>query len=73
MFWNKGRIKPCKNFMGIRCMYFIDFGTMTVAFDSTNTNVIDDLGAVTALKYEVKSASNLEQTMTSGEETERKR
>ena len=41
---------------------------MTVGFDSTDTNVIDDLGAVTALKYEIKSATNLTQTVTSGQE-----
>ena len=68
-FGTKGRIVPCKDSMaGIRGLYFIDFGTITASFDGTQTNVIDDLGAVTALKYDIKSATSLAQTVTSGQE-----
>lgn len=62
----KGRLLPCKDAVGgIKGLYFIDYGTPVVTYDVTQTNVIDDLGAVTAYEYDIKSASNLIQTMTS--------
>lgn len=64
----KGRILPCNDAIGgILGIYFIDYGTITPAYDLTNTNVLEDLGVVTAYKYDVKSASGLEQTMNSPE------
>jgi len=65
----KGRILPCNDAIGgILGIYFIDYGTITPAYDATNTNVIEDLGAgVKAYKYDVKSASGLEQTLNSPE------
>lgn len=62
----KGRIIPCSDGVGgIIGIYFVDYGTMTPNYDVTKTNVIDDLGAITAYKYDIKSASNLIQTMNS--------
>jgi hypothetical protein len=62
---SKGRLLPCKDAVGgIKGIYFIDYGTMTVNYDVTQTNVIDDLGAITAYEYDIKSASNVIQTMT---------
>lgn len=61
----KGRLLPCSDAVGgISGLYFVDYGTLTTTFDATQTNVIDDLGAITAYKYDIKSASNVIQTMT---------
>lgn len=61
----KGRLIPCSKAVGgITALYFVDYGTLSTTFDSTKTNVIEDLGAITAYKYDIKSASNLVQTMT---------
>lgn len=63
-----GRKVPCKDSVGgIKAVYFIDHGA-TATYDSTNTDVIDDLGSVTAYKYEVKGNSSFEQTITSSRE-----
>ena len=65
----KGRKEPCKDVVGgIKAVYFIDFGDITIAYDSTNTDVIDDLGAVTAYEYEVKGNSSFEQTVNASRE-----
>lgn len=65
----KGRIEPCKDVVGgIKAVYFIDYGDITIAYDSTNTDVIDDLGAVTAYKYELKGNSSFEQTINASRE-----
>jgi hypothetical protein len=63
-----GRELPCKDGIGgISGLFIINksdpnFGPV---YDSVDTGVITDLGAVTAYYYEIKSASNLIQTMTS--------
>jgi len=63
---SKGRLLPCSDSVGgIAAVYFIEYGTPVIAYDGVNTNEIDDLGAVTAYKYDIKSASNLVQTMNS--------
>jgi hypothetical protein len=65
----KGRKEPCKDSVGgIKAVYFADFGDVTIAYDSTDTDVIDDLGAVTVFKYELKGNSSFEQTITSSRE-----
>ena len=65
----KGRIEPCKDVVGgIKEVYFIDYGDITISYDLTDTDVIDDLGAVTAYKYELKGNSSFEQTITSSRE-----
>ena len=65
----KGRIEPCKDVVGgIKEVYFIDYGDIAISYDLTDTDVIDDLGAVTAYKYELKGNSSFEQTITSSRE-----
>ena len=75
-----GRKEPCKDSLGgIKNVYFVDFGKLgTVSYDSTDTDVIDNLtgstiggsaNSLTAFKYEVKGASSLEQTVTASRET----
>ena len=65
----KGRIEPCKDVVGgIKNVYFIDFGDITITYDSINTDVVDDLGAVTAYKYELKGNSSFEQTVNASRE-----
>ena len=64
-----GRTEPCKDSVGgIKTVYFIDYGTMTVTYDATNTDVIDDLGTITAYKYDLKGNNSFEQTITSSRE-----
>ena len=66
---NAGRKEPCKDVVGgIKAVYFIDYGDITIAYDTTDTDVIDDLGAVTAYKYELKGNSSFEQAITSSRE-----
>lgn len=64
---SKGRIIPCSDAIGgIKALYFVEYGTLTPAFDAIQTNVIDNLGAITAYKYDIKNdASGLEETMNS--------
>jgi len=60
----KGRKEPCKDSVGgIKAVYFADFGDITIAYDSTDTDVVDSLGAVTVFKYELKGNSSFEQTL----------
>jgi hypothetical protein len=64
-----GRKVPCKDVVGgIKAVYFINYGTATLSYDATDTDVIDDLGSVTAYKYELKGASSFEQSITSSRE-----
>ena len=65
----RGRKEPCKDVVGgIKAVYFIDYGDITISYDSTNIDAIDDLGAVTAYKYELKGNSSFEQAITSSRE-----
>ena len=51
----KGRKEPCKDVVGgIKAVYFADFGDITIAYDSVDTDVVEDLGTVTVFEYEVK-------------------
>ncbi len=65
-----GRKEPCKDVVGgIKNVYFIDFGDMTLTFDSTDTDVIESVGSsIASFKYEVKGNSSLEQTVNSSRE-----
>ena len=64
-----GRKVPCKDVVGgIKGVYFFDFGSITAAFDSTDTDVVEDLGVVTCFNYEVKGNSGFEQAITSSRE-----
>ena len=65
----RGRKEPCKDVVGgIKAVYFLDYGDVTIAYDTTDTDVIDDLGTVTAYKYELKGNSSFEQAITSSRE-----
>jgi len=65
----RGRKEPCKDVVGgIKAVYFIDYGDISISYDITDTDVIDDLGAVTAYKYELKGGSSFEQAITSSRE-----
>ena len=65
----KGRKEPCKDVVGgIKAVYFLDYGDITISYDVTDTDVVDDLGTVTAYKYELKGNSSFEQTITSSRE-----
>jgi len=65
----KGRKEPCKDVVGgIKAVYFMDYGDITIGYDSVDTDVVDDLGTVTAYKYEIKGNSSFEQTITSSRE-----
>ena len=65
----RGRKEPCKDVVGgIKAVYFMDYGDITIAYDGTDTDVVDDLGTVTAYKYEIKGNSSFEQTITSSRE-----
>ncbi len=68
-----GRKIPCKDVVGgIKAVFFINYGT-ALTFDSTDTDVVDDIqlvggGAITALKYEVKVIVLLNKTLHSSRE-----
>ena len=65
----KGRKEPCKDVVGgIKAVYFADFGDITIAYDSTDTDVVEDLGTVEVFEYEVKGNSSFEQTINSSRE-----
>ena len=65
----RGRKEPCKDVVGgIKAVYFIDYGDITIAYDATDTDLVEDLGAVTAYKYEIKGNSSFEQAITSSRE-----
>ena len=65
----RGRKEPCKDVVGgIKAVYFIDFGDITIAYDSTDTDLVEDLGTVTAYEYEVKGNSSFEQTVNASRE-----
>ena len=65
-----GRKEPCKDVVGgIKNIYFVDFGDLTLTFDATDTDVIESVGTTVAnYKYEVKGNSSLEQTVNSSRE-----
>ncbi len=64
-----GRKEPCKDVVGgIKAVYFANFGDITIAYDSTDTDVVEDLGTVTVYEYEVKGNSSFEQTINSSRE-----
>jgi hypothetical protein len=67
-----GRKEPCKsNQGGLKAVYFVNNGDATgYTYDSVNTDVIETVtGTPTAYKYELKGASNFEQTINSDRNT----
>ena len=64
-----GRKEPCQDSVGgIKAVYFADSGDITLAYDSTDTDVVEDLGTVTMLEYQLKGNSSFEQTFNSSRE-----
>ena len=68
----KGRGTRCKDLAGgLRAVYFINYGDITgLEFSTGNTDVITDLGALTAYRYDLSSGgSSLTQNIQSSRET----
>ena len=66
---NKGRIEPFKDVVGgIKAVYFIDYGDITISYDGTDVDVIDGFGDCDAYKYELKGNSSFEQTINASRE-----
>ena len=65
-----GRKEPCKDVVGgIKNVYFVDFGDLTITYDATDTDVVQSVGtSVASFKYELKGNSSFEQTITSSRE-----
>jgi hypothetical protein len=57
-----GRLEPCKDSVGgLKNIYFVNYNNSAIAvtYDSTDTDVIDELGTdVPAYKYELKATAN---------------
>jgi len=66
-----GRLEPCKDSVGgITAIYFVNFGDLSVSYNSTDTDAIDSIGtSVGAYKYEVKGASSFTQNIQSDRAT----
>lgn len=65
----RSRSLECKDSVGgIKAIYFADYGDITIAYDATDTDLVEDLGTVTVFKYDVKGANSFEQAITSSRE-----
>ena len=66
----RSRTLECKDAVGgIKTVYFFDYGDVTITYDATNTDVIDNLGTTpTCYKYDLKGANSFEQSITSSRE-----
>jgi|TARA_R110000764_G_scaffold195331_1_gene280556 predicted membrane GTPase involved in stress response len=73
---SRGRLEPCKDSVGgLNAVYFINKGDIVftganaVAYNVTDTDVIDTLGsAVAAYKFDIKGASAYTENITSSRE-----
>jgi hypothetical protein len=64
-----GRVEPCKDSIGgIKAVYFINYGDATITSDVTDDTLIDDLGAISVYKYELKGTNQFDQNITSSRE-----
>jgi len=65
-----GRKEPCKDVVGgIRNVYFVMYDAMTIEYDTTDTDLVDDVGTdVANFKYELKGNSSFEQTINASRE-----
>jgi hypothetical protein len=65
-----GRLEPCKDALGgLDAVYFINFGDLTtVAYDGTNTDVIDTADVTSLYKFELKGTNSFEQVVNSSRE-----
>lgn len=65
-----GRLEPCKDALGgLDAVYFINYGDLTtIAYDGTNTDVIDTADVTNLYKYELKGTNSFEQVVNSSRE-----
>tara|TARA_R100000951_G_scaffold78606_1_gene66369 strand:+ start:177 stop:728 length:552 start_codon:yes stop_codon:yes gene_type:complete len=55
---SKGRAVSAKDQVaGVRKVYFVNYGDPVVAYDGTDTDMIDDLGAITLYEYDLKDGN----------------
>ena len=66
---SRGRIEPCKDSVGgLNAVYFINKGGISAGYDTSDTDVIDDLGSPTAYKFDIKGGSTYTENITSSRE-----
>ncbi len=65
-----GRTEPCKDKVGgLKAVYFINFEPLTITYDSTDTDVVDDIKQsdgttnVTGFKYVLRGANSFDQSI----------
>lgn len=70
-----GRLEPCKDKVGgLKAVYFINYAPLSLTYDATDTDVVDDIHAsdgtsdVTAFKYDLKGTNSFEQTVNASRE-----
>lgn len=66
----RNRTLECKDTVGgIKAVMFFDYGDITLTYDATNTDVIDNLGTTpTFYQYDLKGANSFEQSIVSSRE-----
>lgn len=53
-----GRAVACKDQVaGLRKLYFANYGGFSLGYDVTDTDMVDDLGAVTVYEYDLKDGN----------------
>ena len=66
---SRGRLEPCKDSVGgLNAVYFINKGGIDAGYDTSDTDVIDDLGTPTAYKFDIKGGSTYTENITSSRE-----
>lgn len=70
-----GRLEPCKDKVGgLKAVYFINFEPLSLTYDATDTDVVDDIHAsdgtsdVTAYKYDLRGTNSFEQAINASRE-----
>lgn len=66
----RNRTLECKDAVGgIKTVYFFDYGDIDITYDSTNTDVIDNLGTTPEyFQYDLKGTNSFEQNIVSSRE-----
>ena len=70
-----GRLEPCKDKVGgLKAVYFINYEPLSITYDTTDTDVVDDIAQsdgstdVTAFKYDLRGTNSFEQTVNASRE-----
>lgn len=70
-----GRLEPCKDKVGgLKAVYFVNYAPLSLTYDATDTDVVDDIHAadgtsdVTAFKYDLKGTNSFEQNVNASRE-----